>query len=125
MPKKTAERGREIVLRGQSLHDMLRALAALAEEVLPGSIAGYTLVDDAGFVIRESLFPSLPPQFQQAISLVPLQPPSLGSCVESIRTGTSIVSNDILGDARFDPKWRDLCIRYGIKSIQSVPIRID
>ena len=33
------------------------------------------------------------------------------------------MSNDILGDIRFDVSWRDLCLRCGIKSVQAIPIR--
>jgi GAF domain-containing protein len=119
------ERGREIVLRGQSLRDALNSLSKLAEQELPGSVAGYTLVDPTGLFIKEAMFPSLPPVFQESISLVPVSEPSTGTCVEALRTGTSVVSNDILGDARFNPKWRDLCLRCGIKSVHSIPIRQD
>jgi hypothetical protein len=31
--------------------------------------------------------------------------------------------NEILGDERFDGKWRDLCLRFGIKSIRSAPVK--
>jgi GAF domain-containing protein len=119
------ESGREIILRGRSLRDVLIALSKLAERELSGAAAGYTLVDPTGSFIDTAVFPSLPPMFQESIVSIPVSEPSTGTCVEAIRTGTPVISNDILGDARFNPKWRDLCLRCGIKSVKSIPIRKD
>ena len=116
------QRGREIVLRGQSLRGVLAALSYLAEEALPGSVVGFTLVDPTGTFISDAVFPSLPPTFENAIVSIPVDAHA-GTCVEAIRTGSAVVSNDILGDIRFDVNWRDLCLRCGIKSLQSIPIR--
>ena len=55
------QRGREIVLRGESLRGVLAALSYLAEEALPGSVVGFTLVDPTGTFISDAVFPSLPP----------------------------------------------------------------
>jgi GAF domain-containing protein len=116
------ERGREIVLRGRSLRDALISLARLAEDEFPHAVAGYTLVDPTGTYLNEAVFPSLPPVFESSIVLIPVAAHA-GTCVEAIRAGTPVLSNDILGDARFDLNWRDLCLRCGVKSVQSIPIR--
>jgi len=34
-----------------------------------------------------------------------------------------VISNEILGDERFDGTWRALCSRFGIKSIRSAPVK--
>jgi hypothetical protein len=116
------ERGREIVLRGRSLHDALIALSKLAEEQFPDGLAGYTLVDPSGTYLYDAVFPSLPTIFENTIISIPVAAHA-GTCVEAIRSGTPVISNDILGDIRFDPNWRDLCLRCGIKSVRSIPIR--
>lgn len=84
-----------------------------------------TLVDPLHLYIQESVFPSLPPIFQDSISMIPLQEPFTGTCAKAICDGTSIISNDILADPGFDPKWRDLCLRCGVKSLQSAPFYAD
>jgi hypothetical protein len=117
-----SERGRDIILHGESLRNALISLSKLAEEELSGGHAGYTLVDPTGSFINEAVFPSLPTMFEQSIVSVPVTKPA-GTCVEAFRTGGSVVSNDILGDARFEPLWRDLCLRCGIRSVQSIPLR--
>lgn len=117
-----AARGREIILNGRSLHETLRALAALAEEAMPDAMAGFTLIDASHSFIKESIFPSLPPVFQDSIAAIPLAGPVVGTCTESIRNRTPVVSNDILADMRFDMNWRDLCLRCGIKAVRSIPI---
>src|SRR5687768_298154 len=105
----TAARGREIIFKGRTLRDTLNALSRLAEAEMPGAVAGYTLVDEAYSVIKESVFPSLPPVFQESISLIPLREPFTGACAQAIYEGTPVISNDILSDMRFDMKWRELC----------------
>ena len=115
-------RGRDIIFRGQSLRSALISLSKQAEGEFPGAVAGYTLVDPTGTFINEAVFPSLPPVFERSVVSIPVAAHA-GTCVEAMRTGTAVISNDILGDIRFDPGWRDLCLRCGIKSIQSIPIR--
>jgi GAF domain-containing protein len=116
-----SRRGRDIVLGGASVRDVLISLSKLAEEVFPRAVAGYTLVDPTGTFINEATFPSLP-GFERAIVSIPVDAHA-GTCVEAIRSGSVVGSNDILGDIRFEVHWRDLCLRCGIKSLQSVPIR--
>jgi hypothetical protein len=117
------ERGRDAILRGPTLQHTLIELSRLAELEVPGAVAGYTVVDATNAFVREAVFPSLPPEFQEALSFVPLSEPYLGSCVQSIRTGVPVVSNEILGDSRFDGRWRELCLRFGLKSIRSAPVK--
>jgi hypothetical protein len=119
----TARQARQIILGGSTLEGTLAQLAQLAEDSLPGARAGYTMVDDDETCVRSAIFPSLPPTFQDALAYTPLTEPFIGSCVQSIRTGLSVVSNDILGDMRFDGKWREICLKHGIKSLRSTPLK--
>src|SRR4051812_15273674 len=96
------QHARRIILSGSSLEKTLALLAQLAEAELPGSRAGYTLVDDENTMVRGAVFPTLPATFQQALAMTSLAEPYIGSCVQSIRTGCPVVSNDILADMRFD-----------------------
>lgn len=118
-----ADQARQIILAGSSLQDTLARLAHLAEEDLPGAHAGYTFVDEDQTCVRAAVFPSLPSTFQDALAFTPLTEPFIGSCVQSIRTGTNVVSNDILADMRFDGRWREVCLKHGLKSLRSTPIR--
>ena len=119
----TTQQARQIILAGSTLEGTLAQLAQLAEEKLPGARAGFTMVDDDQTCVRGAVFPSLPSTFQDALAFTPLTEPFIGSCVQSIRTGLSVVSNDILGDMRFDGKWRDICLRHGVKSLRSTPLK--
>ena len=119
-----AAQARQIILAGSTLENTLSRLAQLAEERLPGARAGYTMVDADQTCVRGAVFPSLPASFQNALAFTPLTEPFIGSCVQSIRTGQNVVSNDILGDMRFDGKWRELCLTHGIKSLRSTPMGV-
>jgi hypothetical protein len=104
--------------------DALRALCARVEAMAPGAVAGLTLVDDAQTHIGEALFPSLPTNFSQALTDVPLQPSEFGSCVKAIATGETITCPDVECDQLFDERWRKVCLEYGLKAVQSRPVYV-
>ena len=56
-------------------------MCAHVEALAPGAAAGLTLVNDALPHIQRALFPSLPDEFSRALTDVPLEPYSFGSCV--------------------------------------------
>ena len=104
--------------------DALRALCAHVEAMAPGAIAGLTLVNDDRTHIGEALFPSLPAGFSQALTDVPLQPSEFGSCVKAIATGETITCPDVECDQLFDGRWRQVCLEYGLKAVQSRPVYV-
>lgn len=104
--------------------DALRALCAHVEAMAPGAIAGLTLVDEGRTRIGEALFPSLPAGFSQALTDVPLQPSEFGSCVKAIATGKTITCPDVECDQLFDGRWRQVCLQYGLKAVQSRPVYV-
>lgn len=120
--KATIEHGRDIIFHAGGLRDALRALSQLAEGDLAGAKAGYVLVDATRKVIGEAVFPSLPPSFRDSIVNIGVCAPYVGTCIEAICTGNPVTCPDILADARFDHKWRDVCLRAGIKAVRSEPI---
>ena len=105
--------------------DELRRLCAHVEALAPGAIAGLTFVDDADARIGQALFPSLPVGFSAALTDVPLQPSSFGSCVKAIATGHTITCPDVERDQTFDAQWRKVCLDYGVRAVQSRPVYVD
>jgi hypothetical protein len=105
------------------LHETLAVLAKNAEQTLPGAIAGFALVDPTGMFIKEAVFPSLPPTFQEAIAFIPLSVPYIGTCAQAICTGSTVSSFDIASDTRFDAGWRRLCLASGIHALKSKPLQ--
>jgi len=105
--------------------DGLIKLCNHVEALAPGSAAGMTLTDEDHSRIQRALFPSLPDSFSLALTDVPLQPSSFGSCVKAIASGQTITCPDIQADDNFDPQWRNVCLDFGLKSIQSRPVYVN
>ncbi len=95
------------------------------EALAPGSVAGMTLTDHGHTHIERAFFPSLPDSFSLALTDVPLEPSSFGSCVKAIACGQTITCPDIERDNVFDPQWRSVCLDYGLRSLQSRPVYVN
>jgi hypothetical protein len=119
----TIANGREIIFAATDLRQALTGLCRLAEGELPGAAVGFTLADATGRHVREGVYPSLHSSFEDGLANVPLSEPYVGACTRAMGIGVAVVSDDILGDMRFIPAWRDLCLRAGLKALRSVPIR--
>ena len=104
--------------------DALRTLCSKVEGLAPGSYAGMTISNAGHTHIERALFPTLPYSFSQAITHVPLEPADFGSCVKAISRGEPITCPDIESDKLFDPRWREVCLRHGLKAIQSRPVYV-
>jgi GAF domain-containing protein len=104
--------------------EALRKLCAHVEALAPGAVAGLTMVNEGRSHIQQALFPSLPPDFSLALTDVPLVPSSFGSCVKAIATGETITCPDVQNDRSFDERWRQVCLAYGLKSVQSRPVHV-
>lgn len=89
------------------------------EALAPGAAAGLTIVDEGRSHKQQALFPSFPREFSQALTDVPLQPSSFGSCVKAIATGETITCSDVLNDRSFDERWRKVC-----RAVQSRPVHV-
>jgi GAF domain-containing protein len=103
----------------------LMQLCQHVEALAPGSAAGMTLTNREHTHIERALFPSLPASFSLALTDVPLEPSGFGSCVKAIASGQTITCPDIHTDKVFDARWRQVCLDYGLKSIQSRPVYVD
>jgi GAF domain-containing protein len=42
--------------------------------------------------------------------------------VKAVTSGDIITVPDIARDARFDPRWQQLCLDHGLRSLQSRPV---
>jgi GAF domain-containing protein len=107
--------------RYPSLDEALTALCLRAEQLASGSVAGLTICNPARTHIERALFPKLP-EFAGAIRDVPTHPVNFGSCVKAVTSGDVITVSDIERDTRFDPRWQQLCLSHGLRSLQSRPV---
>ncbi|GLI33620.1 PAS domain S-box protein [Desulforhabdus amnigena] len=111
----------EMIATGSALQETLDTLTAMTEELATGSYSSILLLDAE----REKLFhasaPSLPAQYIQSIDGFTIGP-SAGSCGTAAYFSKTVV----VEDTATDPLWanyRDLAMKYGLRSCFSVPIR--
>ena len=104
--------------------DALHGLCQKVEALAPGSFAGVTISNAGHTHIERAFFPTLPYSFSAAITHVPLEPADFGSCVKAISRGQPITCPDIQSDNLFDPRWREVCLNHGLRSIQSRPVYV-
>ena len=111
----------ENVARGAPADTTLHDLCSSVEPLIPDAIVGITILDRAARVFEHSIFPSLPPTFSEALkgARVAERP---GSCALAVFQGSTVVSEDIATDKRFQGGWKALSLDHGIVSIQSRPV---
>jgi hypothetical protein len=108
--------------RFASLDDALASLCERVETLAPESIAGLTICNPARTHLERAIFPKLPASFSGAITDISLVPVDFGSCVKAVTSGEVITCPDLASEARFDPRWRQLCLDHGLRSLQSRPV---
>ncbi|MFM7298743.1 MAG: ATP-binding protein, partial [Planctomycetota bacterium] len=111
----------ERIVRGDSVEEVLGAIAVLAEEHAPGGMRCSILVlDEKEGVLRTMGQPSLPRDFTAAIDrLVPAY--GKASCGHAAAEGVQVLTTRIEGD----PWWKDFAAfmaSYGIEASWSSPI---
>jgi two-component sensor histidine kinase len=111
----------ENVARGGPADSTLTDLCSSVEPLIPGTIVGITVLDRAARSFEHSIFPSLPSTFSEALkgARVAERP---GSCALAVFQGSTVVSEDIATDKRFQDGWKTLSLNHGIVSIQSRPV---
>lgn len=110
-----------MVARGDAIERVLGELSLGVEKLVPGAVAGVTIVDRAARVFEGAVFPSLDPAYAAALPGLRVADKP-GSCALAVYNGEIITSPDIAGDMRFQEEWRKLNLQHGIRSIQSRPI---
>ena len=98
-----------------------KKICRMAEEFVPGSLAGVTILDRAGHTFEGCVMPSAP-SFAAAIAGIEVGPPHAGTCAAAVYRGTPVSSTDAAADERFDPVWRRLNADHGVRCIQSRPV---
>ncbi len=127
----TEQRNAELLLRGQNLildqiakgsklQEVLHEVAQLVESLIDGGLCSVLLLDADGQHLRLASAPSLPPEYNRAVSIVPVGP-QVGSCGTCAYRGEPVYVADIATD----PLWTDyrtIALEHGLVSCLSVPI---
>jgi len=101
---------------------VLEKICRMAEELVPASLAGVTIVDRAGHAFEGCVMPSAP-GFAAAIPGIEVGPPHAGTCAAAVYSGMPVSSTDVANDERFDPLWRRLNGEHGVQRIKSRPVK--
>ncbi|MBW2313152.1 MAG: GAF domain-containing protein [Deltaproteobacteria bacterium] len=110
----------ESVARGVALPDVLEQLCELIEGHAPGAICSVLLFEESTGTLRTAAGSSLPPEY--AAALDGIEPgEGAGSCGTAAARGEPVIVCDIATDPLWD-SFRDLALRFGIRSCWSSPI---
>jgi two-component sensor histidine kinase len=111
----------EKAARGGKADATLCDLCLSTEELIPGAVIGVTVLDRGARSFERAIFPSIPTSFAEALkgARVAERP---GSCALAVYQGSTVVSDDIASDVRFQDGWKALSLEHGIVAIQSRPI---
>ncbi|MGQ0709187.1 MAG: EAL domain-containing protein [Rhodoferax sp.] len=111
----------ELLASGQALPGILLAIVRGAEELTPQALCCCTLLQDDGRHLGESIAPSLPDWYLQALQGLEIGP-EVGSCGAAAARGERVVVDDI----QHHPYWssaRELVTRAGLGACWSEPLR--
>ena len=112
----------ELIARDSTVDTILEKVCRMAEEFVPGSLAGVTILDRAGVKFEGCVMPSAP-TYAAAIAGIEAGPPHAGTCAAAVYSGMPVSSDDVATDERFDPLWRRLNAEHGVRRIKSRPVK--
>jgi len=110
----------EKIARGEPLVGILDALAHSAEEIVPGLMGSFLLLDEDGQHLRHGVAPGLPDAYNRAIDGMRIGPEA-GSCGTAVYRRQPVIVEDTFSD----PLWKDyreLAQRHGLRACWSTPI---
>jgi len=110
----------DLVVRGESLHQVLDTLLRVIQLQCPGMLASILLLDPDGCHVRHGGAPDLPEDYVRAIDGLPIGPQA-GSCGTAAFTRKPV----IVGDIATDPLWndyRDMALKNDLRACWSTPI---
>ncbi len=110
----------ERVAAGAHLPECLDLITRFIESECPGTKASILLLKDGRHLVLGSA-PSLSGEYNAAVDGIEIGP-SVGSCGTAAWSGRRVIVSDISADSRW-AGWRDLALRYGLRSCWSQPIR--
>jgi two-component sensor histidine kinase len=114
----------EKVVLGEPADATLDDLCRSVQDMIPDAVVGVTILDRAARTFESAIFPSIPAAYAEALkgARVAERP---GSCALAVYRGTTVTSDDIATDARFQEGWKALHVQHGIASIQSRPVCVE
>jgi len=116
-------RALELVLRPDTLAEVLDALMRGLEEQAPGALCSVLLLDQTGTRLLHGAAPSLPSEYSRAIDGIAIGP-SAGSCGTAAHDNRQVIVSDITSDPLW-AEYRALALRHGLRACWSTPIRAD
>jgi two-component sensor histidine kinase len=110
----------ERVAHGDPPSEILVDICRNFEEILPGTIAGVTILDRSAQVFQQAVFPSLSDEYGKALEGIEVADKP-GTCALAIFEGRTIECSDVHADDRFSPRWKELSLQHGMKALISIP----
>lgn len=110
----------ELLIKGAPLQEILSLLILICENQAPGMLGSIYLYDSNDFCLKGAASPSLPHEYTESVSVVPVKPET-GSCGTAAYLKLPVIVSDIASDY----KWKDfaaLALRHGLKACWSNPI---
>ena len=104
------------------LESQIATLCGRVEALVPGCRAGVCIASADHTKLERSVFPNLPPTFQQAIKELPMGPPYMGCCTAAMQGRQIITVHDLEKESRFSDLFIATCLSHGIRSLRSRPV---
>ncbi|WP_300007208.1 ATP-binding protein [Pseudonocardia sp.] len=111
----------ELIAAGTPLPDVLGAVTASIEELIPDSRCSVLLLDATAGTLHHGAAPTLPVEYSAAIDGLHIAADA-GSCGAAAFLDTEVVAEDITSDPRWD-RYRTLAVPHGLRACWSSPIR--
>lgn len=89
------------------LDSQIATLCGRVEALVPGCRAGVCIASADHTKLERSVFPNLPPTFQQAIKELPMGPPYIGCCTAAMQGRQIITVHDLEKESK-RPLHRDV-----------------
>ena len=112
----------EMVATDAPLPDVLAAVCQMIEEQEPDLVCSLLLPDEQGRHIGLAVGASLRAACLRGLEGLPISPPYVSSCGQSLDSGTLVDAADVAADERFAPQWRALLLGQGLRACRSVPV---
>ena len=111
----------ELIARGRPMSDVLESLCRLVESTASGLYCSIVLLDQIGRKVERAIAPSLPTEFNDSLSGLPLHRIG-GPCVMAARDNIQVIVSDVVSDTRWHRGWRTLAQAHDLRSCWSTPI---
>ena len=110
-----------LIARGASLKEVLNALTAAIEAMVPNCICTVLLVDREREVLEHGAAPNAPADYWKVCHGLPIAP-DVGCCPTAAFRNETVIAEDISTDFRWAP-IKDFALGFGLRACWSVPIR--